>query len=75
LAYTAQDGDSLPKLSESLGVDKKTLQDLNPGSQGDSLKSGSVIALPEYLPTAGDASFTDSTTKPSHKRKTIIFYV
>jgi LysM repeat protein len=74
LSYTAQEGDSLPKLSESLGVDQKSLQDLNPGSKGG-IKPGSVIALPQYLPTAGDASFTDSTTKPSHKRKMTPFYV
>lgn len=70
LAYTVQDGDSLPLLSGYLGLDQTSLDELNPGMMSlESLETGSIIALPNFLTSTGDITFTDTLgSEPFQKR-------
>lgn len=65
LAYTMQDGQSLPILSSLLALDQSDLETLNPGlaNLGESA-TGQIAALPNFITSTGDISFTDTMTNP-----------
>ena len=65
LAYTMQDGQSLPILSSSLGLDQSNLDDLNPGLMDlDTSTAGRIAAIPNFVTSTGNLSFTDTTENP-----------
>lgn len=65
LAFTVQDGQSLPIISNLLGLEQSSLDNLNPGLDNLGVSAtGHIAAIPNFVTSTGDVKFTDTTTNP-----------